>query len=236
MILYINCPAFMKIARSFILYFRAIAHCNGIIAMMFLDRKKPIATCESESCDDCAIQSSVHCHFNLKDLLYFLFISLPSFIIGAVGIYYMDVWLLIPWIIIIIAFFMFIEIRVMCSHCPHYAESPKTLKCRANYGSPKLWKYRPGPMTNIEKTFFFAGFAIVWGYPLPIMILTEQMLLLLLYLLVTIGFFIILTVFMCSQCVNFACPLNHVDKKVRNQFLDKNPEDREAWRKYRHDE
>ncbi|GAJ20475.1 unnamed protein product, partial [marine sediment metagenome] len=25
-----------------------------------------------------------------------------------------------------------------------------TLKCWANYGSPKLWKYRPGPMSLNE--------------------------------------------------------------------------------------
>ena len=30
----------------------------------------------------------------------------------------------------------------------------KTLKCWANYGSPKLWKYRPGPMSLAEKTVF----------------------------------------------------------------------------------
>ena len=201
--------------------------------MLFLDHKKPIETCTSESCDDCAIRDDVHCHFSLKDLLYFLFISLPSFLLGGYGIYIMNGWLLIPWIIMIIAFFGFIEIRVMCSHCPHYAESPGSLKCWANYGSFKLWKYRPGPMTFIEKTIFFTGFVIVWGYPLPILILQEQLLLILLYLIVTIGFFIILTVFMCSQCMNFACPLNRVDKKVRDQFFDKNPTVGKAWRNYR---
>ncbi len=201
--------------------------------MMFLDPEKPIATCESESCDDCDIHDNVHCHFSFKDLLYFLLISLPSFILGGVGIYHINGWLLIPWLIIIVAFFGFIEIRVMCSHCPHYAEPLTTLKCWANYGSFKLWKYRPGPMTFIEKTVFFIGFAIVWGCPLPILILGEQLILLSFYLLTTIGFFIILTVFMCSQCMNFACPLNRVDKKTRGQFFNKNPSVGEAWEKYK---
>ena len=203
--------------------------------MMFLDPEKPITTCNSESCDDCAIKSNIHCHFRLKDLLYFLFISLPSFIIGTVGIYYMNGWLLIPWIMIIIVFFGFIEIRVMCSHCPHYAETPKSLKCQANYGTPKLWKYMPGPMSTMEKTIFFLGFGIVWGYPLPILYLSEHLLLLILYLVVTAGFFYILIVFLCSQCMNFACPFNHVDDEVRNQFFDKNPSVGESWRKYKND-
>jgi len=34
--------------------------------------------------------------------------------------------------------------------------------------------------------------------------------------------------------MNFACPLNRVDDKVRNQFYDKNPVTGEAWKKYKH--
>jgi hypothetical protein len=78
----------------------------------------------------------------------------------------MNGWLLIPWLTMIIGYFGFIEIRVMCSHCPHYAESDSSLKCWANYGSPKIWKYRPEPMSFIEKAIFLGGFAIIWGYPL----------------------------------------------------------------------
>ena len=203
---------------------------------MFLDPEKPVATCKSESCDDCEIHGSVHCHFNLKELLYFLFISLPSFILGSVGIYHLNGWLLAPWITLIIAFFGFIEIRVMCSHCPHYAEPSASLKCRANYGAPKIWKYRPGPMTTAEKFIFFIGFAVVWGYPLPILILGEQLLLLLLYSVTTIGFFIVLIVFMCSQCMNFACPFNRVDKKTRSLFFTKNPMVGDAWKKHDRDQ
>ena len=88
-------------------------------------------------------------------------------------------------------------------------------------------------MTVMEKTIFITGFAFVWGYPLTILILDKQLLLLLLYLIATTGFFIILTVFMCSQCMNFACPINRVDEKVRSQFFEKNPVIGEAWKKYK---
>ncbi|MFH2011240.1 MAG: hypothetical protein ABIJ37_00825 [Pseudomonadota bacterium] len=199
--------------------------------MIFLNPKKPLVTCKSDSCDDCAIDDKLQCHFGLKDLIHFLFISLPPFLLGGAGIYHVAGWLLIPWIIFVVAFFVFIEISVMCSHCPHYAESGKTLKCWANYGAPKLWKYSPGPMTLPEKITFFIGFAIVWGYPLLFLTTSKQLGLLILYLMTTIGFFMTLINFMCSKCMNFACPLNRVDEKIRSQFFNKNPSIAEAWEK-----
>jgi len=138
--------------------------------MMFLNPEKPIATCESSSCNDCPVDNIIHCHFKLKDLIHFLLIAFPPFLLGGAGIYHTSGWLLIPWLFFVAAFFGFIEIRVMCSHCPHYAEPEKSLKCWANYGSPKFWKYRPGPMTVAEKMIFFGGLAVVWGYPLLFLI------------------------------------------------------------------
>lgn len=198
---------------------------------LFLDPNKPLATCQSDSCDDCAVSGHLHCHFSLKDWIHFLLIAFPPFFLGGAGINQVNGWFLFPWIIFIIAFFGFIEIRVMCSHCPHYAEDVTSLKCWANYGSPKWWKYRPGPMTFLEKTIFFGGFIIVWGYPLPYLIIGNYFFLLIVYTMTTGGFFMTLSHFLCTQCINFACPLNRVDEKMRNQFLAKNPSVAKAWGK-----
>ncbi len=199
--------------------------------MMFLDSKKTITTCDSDSCKDCSVKDNIHCHFSLKDLVYFLLLAFPPFLLGGAGIYHTNGWLLVPWLIFVVAFFGFIEIRVMCSHCPHYAEATTSLKCWANYGSPKLWKYRPGPMNILEKIVFFGGFIIVWGYPLGFLIFGKQFFLLIVYSMTTAGFFMTLINFMCSKCMNFACPLNRVDEKVRNQFFDKNLSVKKAWGK-----
>ena len=129
----------------------------------------------------------------------------------------------------IVGFFGFLEIRVMCSHCPHYAEPGYSLKCWANYGSPKLWRYRPGPMILIEKTIFFGGFIVVWGYPLLFLLAGSQWFLLIVYVLSTTGFFMTLRKYFCSQCINFACPLNTVGETARRGFFDRNPEIAEAW-------
>ncbi len=195
----------------------------------FLDPNKPIATCISETCDNCTVSNALHCHFTLKDLIHFLLIVFPSFLLGGAGICHVNGWMLIPWLILIIGYFGFIEIRVMCSHCPHYAEEGSSLKCWANYGSPKIWKYRPGPLTFLEKLIFFAGFILVWGYPLIFLIADFQFFLLVVYLLTTAGFFMTLRMFLCSQCMNFACPLNTVKSEIRRDFFERNPDIAKAW-------
>jgi len=197
--------------------------------MKFLDPSKPIATCISETCDNCTVGKTLHCHFTLRDLIHFLLIVSPSFLLGGAGIYHISGWWLIPWLIMIIGYFGFVEIRVMCSHCPHYAEEGSSLRCWANYGSPKLWKYRPGPMTFWEKVIFFFGFALVWGYPLFFLISHFQFFLLIVYLLTVTSFFMTLRTFLCSQCINFACPLNMVKNEVRRDFFKRNPEVANAW-------
>lgn len=197
--------------------------------MIFLVPNKPIATCISETCDNCTIKNLLHCHFTPKDLIHFLLIASPAFLLGGNGIYYVSGWMLIPWLFSIVGYFGFVEIRVMCSHCPHYAEEGSSLQCWANYGSPKIWKYRPGPMTVLEKVIFFVGFVCVWGYPLIFLVAGSQLFLLMVYILTVAGFFMTLRMFLCSQCMNFACPLNTVEDNVRGEFFKKNPEVAKAW-------
>ena len=197
--------------------------------MLFLDPNKPIATCVSESCDGCEVQDSLQCHFKLKDLTHFLLSVLPSFLLGGWGIYNLAPWLLAPWILAIVGYFGFLEIRVMCSHCPHYAEPGKSLKCWANYGSPKIWRYRPGPMSLIEKTFFWAGFVVVWGFPFVCLVLGTDWFLLFVYAVSTAAFSTTVKMFLCSHCMNFACPLNTVDSDVRQVFFKRNPSVAAEW-------
>ena len=201
---------------------------------MFLDPKKPIATCISEACDNCSLSETLHCHFTLKDLIHFLLIAFPSFLLGGAGIFHKNGWWLLPWLIIIIGYFGFVEIRVMCSHCPHYAEEGSSLKCWANYGSPKIWKYRPGPMTFWEKSIFFTGLVLVWGYPLYFLISDFQLFLLIVYLITAAGFFTTLRMFLCSQCMNFACPMNTVKNEVCRCFFECNPKIAKAWTDHEH--
>ncbi len=190
---------------------------------------KPIATCSAATCDLCAAGQDLHCHFTPRDLIHFLLMAAPSFLLGGAGVYQVSGWWLGPWLLLIIGYFGFVEIRVLCAHCPHYAEEGRVLQCWANYGAPKIWKYRPGPMTVGEKMVFLAGLAVVWGYPLWFLVSGRQWFLLLVYLITTAGFFMTLNMFLCSQCMNFACPLNTVANEVRRAFFKRNPEVAQAW-------
>jgi len=198
--------------------------------MFFLDAKRPIATCSASTCDGCQVRDALQCHFGIKDLVHFLCLCLPSFLLGGAGVYHVNGWFLVPWLFIVVGFFGFAEIRVMCSHCPHYAEKDRSLKCWANYGAPKIWRYRPGPMTTKEKTIFWAGLVLVWGYPFYFIVFDFQWFLLIVYAISSAGFFLTLKTFFCTRCMNFACPLNDVDEDARLQFFKRNPDVAKAWK------
>jgi hypothetical protein len=200
------------------------------MAELFLDEKTPLSTCTAGSCEECKISGKLACHFNMRQLAFFLSTSLPIFLLAGILIYRFNPFVLIPWALFTVSYFGFIEIRVMCSHCPHYAEPGlASLKCWANYGSPKLWKYRPGPMTVMEKVIFFGGFIIILSVPICFAILTKNFVLLFLLLAATCSWKVFLGLFYCKKCINFACPMNTVDTSTRNEFFLKNPVVKNAW-------
>ena len=200
---------------------------------MFLEPDKSLYTCNAENCHNCGLSDKLVCHFNIKQLFGFLFVVSPSFIIAGIIIIKFNPFLLIPWIVFFLSYFGFVEIRVMCSHCPHYAESEiKTLKCWANYGSPKLWKYRPGPMSLNEKIIFYLGFTIILIYPITFFILENSYIFLGLYFVFIVLSKLALNKYYCTHCINFSCPFNNVNEEIRNKFFSKNPIVREAWKKY----
>jgi hypothetical protein len=144
---------------------------------------------------------------------------LPSLITGYIGINNYSWISLIIWILIFPLFFLLIGIKVLCTYCPHYKESSKIIRCWANYGFPKLWKYRPEEMNRFEKTILISGFIVIWGYPAVFILLTQQWILLTEYVFSVMLFFFLLNRFACKKCINFSCPLNGVDNTVKEEFL-----------------
>jgi len=160
----------------------------------------------------------------------FFGIAFPPIILGGIGIMKVNPWLVLPWLGLIVGYFVFVEIRVMCSHCPHYAEpGTRILQCWANYGAPKLWKYRPGPMTRTENIIFIAGLVVVAGYPLAFLIADAQWLFLGVFAISLGAMAILMGHLMCARCMNFACPFNQVDQSVREAFFARNPVVRHGW-------
>jgi hypothetical protein len=202
------------------------------MSKLFLDKDQPLSICKEETCENCEVGNKLVCHFNEKKLALFIGSVMPAFIFGAILIGMYNPWFIIPWLGTCFLFFGLVEIRVMCSHCPHYAEPEiNSLKCWANYGSPKIWKYRPGPMSSIEKFVFFAGFFVIFAYPVVFSFLNSLWILLLCFGGAVVFFSIMLRRYYCSRCMNFACPLNKTDEKTRELFWEKVPSDKEHWQK-----
>jgi hypothetical protein len=84
-------------------------------------------------------------------------------------------------------------------------------------------------MTFTEKLLFLGGFALIWVYPLVFSVMGKQWFLLIVYATATAGFFITLKLFLCSQCMNFACPLNSVNQDIRQEFLKRNSAVAKGW-------
>jgi hypothetical protein len=190
---------------------------------------QPISTCIAETCEDCTLKENVSCHFRMRDYLLFMLSVIPGFGLGVFGINRCAPAGLLPWVGLWILFFGVIEIRVLCTHCPHYAEDASFLRCWANRGTPKPWRFRPGPLTRGEKLVMLGGFALVWGYPLVFLVLGADWVLLLGYLVASVGFFAVLRTCFCARCMNFGCPFNAVHEDSREAFLRRNPVVAAGW-------
>jgi hypothetical protein len=181
-------------------------------------------------CEGCSLAGHLKCRFNRRHLLHFVgmfgVFVIPAFI-GVIQSGYG--WYLLGWVAFWSVFFELWEIRILCSHCPYYAERGTTLHCIANYGSLKLWKYRPEPMSTFEKVQLWIGFAILGGYPFPFMVLGGQYLWAIVALWGLGMFFWTLREYTCSRCVNFSCPLNSVPREIVDAYLERNPVMRQAW-------
>jgi hypothetical protein len=208
---------------------------------------------EQSDCSECGNHGRLHCKWERKVLMGFLLLALPYMIIAFFGMVVTGIltgvwWMLIAYVVFFFVFFGILEIRILCSHCPYYAENSKILHCFANHGTPKLWHYHPEPLNRFEKISSIAGFFIFGGFPLlsqghGILFLAvhykEYALVALLgligiavaTLLTAISFFSVLSIYYCPNCVNFSCPLNRVPQSMVDEYLERNPVMKEAWEK-----
>jgi hypothetical protein len=143
------------------------------------------------------------------------------------------------YLLFLILFFLVIEPRFTCSHCPYYAEKRKIQNCTSNIITPKLWKYHPEPMNTYEKIGSTIGFIFLAVFPLAtelygILFLIKDstnttflpLLGLSVITLASFGsiilFFIAFLVFYCPYCLNFSCQFNKAPKNLVKIYLEKN--------------
>ena len=207
---------------------------------------------EESGCVACGLQGKLNCRLNPRDFTFFMLNQVPSLVMALFGLILIGLlaetwWPLIVYAAGCIALWgLGIETRILCSHCPYWAEDGKTLRCSALTGSPKWWRYRPEPMNKLEKTILLLFFSFVVLFPVLIeaygiwvmaidyagfglYALLGMIGVTIATLMAGLQFLYILRYYFCSKCVNFSCPLNRVAKPMVDEYLAKNAVMKEAW-------
>jgi hypothetical protein len=195
--------------------------------------REPVLPCTWQplsGCQGCQAGDKLMCRFDPKDMLHFFMIILPFGVTAVAGTIRAGYgWCLWLWLAYSLFFFFVWEARVLCRHCPFWADSSRLLRCHANYGVIKIWKYQPGPMSRAERIQFAIG-ALLWiGFPLPFLLMGRQYLLALIGLSAAVSAAFLLRRNVCSRCVNFSCPMNAVPKQLVDIYLARNPQIRVSW-------
>lgn len=209
---------------------------------------------DETGCIDCGLQGKLKCRLNPKDFWFFILNQIPSLVMAFFGLALIGLltgawWSLITYAVVCVTFWgLGLETRILCSHCPYWAEDSKTLHCWALTGSPKLWRYRPEPMNKLEKTVLVLFFSFLVLFPVfveaygiwlmsvnyaefGLYALLGMIGVTLATLMVGLQFLYILVYYFCSKCVNFSCPLNRIPKSMVDEYLERNPVMKEAWGK-----
>jgi len=207
------------------------------------DPDAPCSTCENNGEIFCKPDESKVVVSHLLEVSFIIMALLGT---GLTSVFLENLWLVIVFSIFSALFFLVIQPRITCSHCPYYAEDRFFLHCTENHFSPKLWRYHPEPITQWEKISTVVGFAFLGGYPLLVELygiyILWNSITNLVSLLGIVGvfigtllnlllFYVVFFLFYCPHCVNFSCVFNKVPEKYVKTYLERNPTMKQAWEK-----
>jgi hypothetical protein len=194
------------------------------------DASLPCTWQPSSDCAGCRIEGRLQCRFDKRDMTRFFMLVMPFFVTAIAGNIRAGYgWALWFWLGYSLFFFFVWEARVLCRHCPFWAEPSSMLRCHANYGVFKIWRYEPGPMSRWEQIQFSIAVLVWVVFPFPTMLLGGQYLLAAITACAVLSGGYLLRSDVCSRCVNFSCPANAVPKDVVDAYLQRNPQMRAAW-------
>ena len=218
--------------------------------------KNPYNICtfnSNSNCNECKNQNKLDCKPDKNQQKISMLVVFSSLIFGSIGLILTGLitenwWIFIFYIIFSLLFFVVIENKITCSHCPYYAEKTLHLNCPGNNIFPKIWKYNPEPINHYEKAVSALGFVLISLIPLISQIYSIWFFLsnnpdatwisiiaLIGVLLATIlsfsMFFFMFLFTLCPRCINFSCQFNRVPKELVDEYLKKNPLIKKAWEK-----
>jgi len=181
--------------------------------------ENPCTARDSHYCIDCELRQRLMCRYDQRDTLHFAVIFLPFLISSIAGVLKAGFrYALFGWLVYMLVFFFVWEARVICRHCPFWAQEGRILRCHANYGVIKLWKYHPSQISRSEKAQFITGGLILIVFPMVWMAVGGEFLVLTVTCILAAGWILLLRRGHCSRCVNFSCPLNTVSLRLRDCY------------------
>jgi hypothetical protein len=211
-----------------------------------------LCTFDSDApCSSCENNGQIFCKPDenkviVSHLLEGSFILMAILGTGIISMLLGNLWLVLVFSIFSALFFLVIQPRITCSHCPYYAEDRFFLHCTENHFSPKIWRYHPEPIAKWEKIGTVIGFAFLGAYPLVVELYGvyviwmnfSNLVLVLSSIGVFVGTLLTLTVFYvvffllyCPHCINFSCVFNKVPEENVQLYLQQNPVMKQAWEK-----
>ena len=93
--------------------------------------------------------------YSLSDFLFYKLLAAVPFSIALIAIFEQS----IGWstaYLIWMAFHFVVTYRLLCTHCPHYAAVEDKTCCHFIWGTPPMFKKRPGPLSLGEKAGVFS--------------------------------------------------------------------------------
>ena len=211
-------------------------------------------TCTGDlgGCEGCTLNGDLNCRFEREKLTGFLAMAIPFVAASVLGLHIVGTitgnqTFLLAYAAFYVVFFAFLEPWILCRHCPHYEREGSIIRCHANYGLPRIWRYDPRPLNGLEKAGVLAGFGVFGLYPIAVegfgiwtlfvvrgYINPPGGLLLMGVTLFTaasgVALLVLLRRHYCARCVNFGCPLNSTPSSLKSAYLERNPEIRCLWK------
>lgn len=200
-------------------------------------------------CSTCSNDGEIFCKPDdskvvVSHLLEASFLIMAVFGTGLTSILLGSLWPVLVFSVFSLLFFLVIQPRITCSHCPYYAEDRLFLHCTENHFSPKIWRYHPEPITRWEKIGTAVGFAFLGAFPLlveaygmfvflksnPSVVSLLGVVGVFVGTMLTLAlFYVVFFLLYCPHCVNFSCVFNKVPDQYVLQYLERNSVMKQAW-------
>ena len=151
-----------------------------------------------------------------QDYLYWNLVASVPILLASMVMFKVSI-VLLGFYIALFVFMMIIIYRFFCSHCPHYINSEKVVRCMFLWGIGKFIKARPGPLNLFEKTISIIAPLIIILFPVYWMRFYPGSLVI--YLLSLAVFGMTIRRNECVRCIYSDCPANSVTEVSNNQAL-----------------